>query len=113
MLQSLFYRFAGSVRGYITPHVLQHSFASIGNDLGLTEATIATLVGHSRGTVTSRYIHTVDTALIMATHSIAGYIQGLLDGVAITRTVFALDREPSRSLGQTSPAECGVSQAVA
>ena len=39
----------------ITPHVLRHSFASIGNDLGFTEATIATLVGHSRGTVSSRY----------------------------------------------------------
>jgi integrase len=39
----------------ITPHVLRHSFASIGNDLGFTEATIAALVGHSRGSVTSRY----------------------------------------------------------
>lgn len=56
----------------ITPHVLRHSFASIGNDLGFTEATIAAPVGHSRGTVTSRYIDTVDTALIMAADSIAG-----------------------------------------
>lgn len=47
----------------ITPHVLRHSFA------WFTEATIAALVGHSRGTVTSRYIHTVDTALIMAADS--------------------------------------------
>lgn len=77
----------------ITPHVLRHSFASIGNDLGFTEATIAALVGHSRGTMTSRYIHTVDTALIMAADSIAGYIQGLLDGVAFTHTAYALDRD--------------------
>lgn len=48
--------------------------------------TIAALVGHSRGTVTSRYIHTGDTALIMAADSIAGYIQGPLDGVAFTHT---------------------------
>lgn len=93
----------------ITPHVLRHSFASIGNDLGFTEATIAALVGHSRGTVTSRYIHTLDTALIMAAHSIAGYIQGLLDGVAFTRTVYALDRDSRKSalahfLGQSNPA---------
>lgn len=81
----------------ITPHVLRHSFASIGNDLGFTEATIAALVGHSRGTITSRYIHTVDTALIMAADSIAGYIQGLLDGVEFTRTSYALDRD-SRKL---------------
>lgn len=91
----------------ITPHVLRHSFASIGNDLGFTEATIAALVGHSRGTVTSRYIHTVDTALIMAADSIAGYIQGLLDGVAFTHTAYALDRDSRKSalahfLGQAS-----------
>lgn len=76
----------------ITPPVLRHSFASIANDLGFTEATIAALVGHSRGSVTSRYIHTVDTALIMAADSIAGYIQGLLDGVAFPHTFYALDR---------------------
>ncbi|ESX97361.1 hypothetical protein X753_32100 [Mesorhizobium sp. LNJC399B00] len=81
----------------ITPHVLRHSFASIANDLGFTEATIAALVGHSRGSVTSRYIHTVDTALIMAADSIAGYIQGLLDGVAFRHTSYALDRN-SRKL---------------
>ena len=91
----------------ITPHVLRHSFASIGNDLGFTEATIAALVGHSRGTITSRYIHTVDTALIMAADSIAGYIQGLLDGVAFTHTAYALDRDSRKSalaqfLGQAS-----------
>ena len=45
---------------------------------GFAEATIAALVGHWRGTVTSRYIQTVDTALIKAADSIAGYIQGLL-----------------------------------
>jgi integrase len=102
----------------ITPHVLRHSFASIGNDLGFTEATIAALVGHSRGTVTSRYIHTVDTALIMAADSIAGYIQGLLDGVAFTHTAYALDRDSRKSalahfLGQTDAADRQASRAVA
>ncbi len=29
----------------VTPHVLRHSFASIANDLGFTEMTIAALVG--------------------------------------------------------------------
>jgi Phage integrase family len=50
----------------VTPHVLRHSFASIANDLGFTEVTIAALVGHAKGSVTSKYIHTLDTALIMA-----------------------------------------------
>jgi len=93
----------------ITPHVLRHSFASIGNDLGFTEATIAALVGHSRGTITSRYIHTVDTSLIMAADSIAGYIQGLMDGVAFTHKTYALDRDSRKAalanfLGQASSA---------
>ncbi|WP_281930203.1 tyrosine-type recombinase/integrase [Roseibium album] len=76
----------------VTPHVLRHSFASIANDLGFTESTIAALLGHAQGTITSRYIHSVDTALIMAADTVAGYIQGLLDGVQFTRTTYALDR---------------------
>jgi hypothetical protein len=77
----------------ITPHVLRHSYASMANDLGFTESTVAALLGHAQGTVTSRYIHTVDTALIMAADAVAGYIQGLLDGVQFKRSSYALDRE--------------------
>jgi branched-chain amino acid transport system substrate-binding protein len=39
----------------VTPHVLRHSFASIANDLGFTEVTIAALVGHAKGSVTRKY----------------------------------------------------------
>jgi integrase len=76
----------------VTPHVLRHSFASIANDLGFTEVTIAALVGHAKGSVTSKYIHTLDTALIMAADTISGYIQGLLDGIEFKQTAYALDR---------------------
>lgn len=76
----------------VTPHVLRHSFASLANDLGFTETTIAALIGHSRGTVTSRYIHTLDAALIMAADTISGYIEGFLDGVEFKQTSYALDR---------------------
>ena len=76
----------------ITPHVLRHSFSSIANDLGFTEATIGALMGHSRGTVTGRYIHTVDSLLVMAADTVAGYIQGLLNGKKFRRTTYALDR---------------------
>jgi len=94
----------------ITPHVLRHSFASIANDLGFTEATIASLVGHSRGTMTSRYIHTIDTALVMAADDVAGYIQGLLDGLKLKHISYALDRESRKAslahfLGATDDAE--------
>ncbi|WP_334147176.1 tyrosine-type recombinase/integrase [Hyphomicrobium sp.] len=81
----------------VTPHVLRHSFASIANDLGFTEVTIAALVGHSKGSVTSKYIHTLDTALIMAADTISGYIQGLLDGVAFKQTAYALDRDSRKA----------------
>lgn len=85
--------FKNSPLSDVTPHVLRHSFASIANDLGFTEVTIAALVGHSKGSVTSKYIHTLDTALIMAADMIAGYIQGLLDGAEFKQTAYALDRD--------------------
>ena len=81
----------------VTPHVLRHSFASIANDLGFTEVTIAALVGHAKGSVTSKYIHTLDTALIMAADTISGYIQGLLDGVTFKQTAYALDRDSRKA----------------
>jgi hypothetical protein len=81
----------------VTPHVLRHSFASIANDLGFTEVTIAALVGHSKGSVTSKYIHTLDTALIMAADTISGYIQGLLDGIEFKQTAYALDRDSRKA----------------
>lgn len=89
--------FAGSVLADITPHVLRHSFASVANDLGFTEVTIAALVGHSKGSVTSKYIHSLDTALIMAADTISGYIQGLLDGDEFTQTAYALDRDSRKT----------------
>lgn len=81
----------------VTPHVLRHSFASIANDLGFTEVTIAALVGHSKGSATSKYIHTLDTALIMAADTISGYINGLLEGIEFKQTAYALDRDSRRA----------------
>ncbi|WCM27337.1 site-specific integrase [Sphingomonas sp. QA11] len=89
--------FAGSPLADITPHVLRHSFASVANDLGFTEVTIAALVGHAKGSVTSNYIHTLDTALIMAADTISGYIQGLLDGIEFKQTTYALDRDSRKA----------------
>lgn len=89
--------FAGSSLADVTPHVLRHSFASVENDLGFTEVTIAALVGHSIGTMTSKYIHTLDTALIMAADTISGYIQGLLAGNEFKQTAYALDRDSRKA----------------
>jgi len=81
----------------VTPHVLRHSFASIANDLGFTEVTIAALIGHAKGSVTGKYIHTLDTALIMAADTVAGYIQGLLDGIEFKQMAYALDRDSRKA----------------
>jgi hypothetical protein len=56
------------------------------------DVTIAALVGRAKGSVTSKYIHTLDTALIMAADTISGYIQGLLDGIEFKQTAYALHR---------------------
>ena len=55
----------------VTPHTLRHSFASLAADMGLADHTIAALLGHSRQTITSRYMHLADRALIEAADTVA------------------------------------------
>lgn len=55
----------------ITPHVLRHSFASLAADMGLSDNSIASLLGHVRQSITSRYMHGSDKALIAAADSVA------------------------------------------
>jgi integrase len=50
----------------LTPHGLRHAFASTAHDLGLSEITIAALLGHATATITGRYVHHVDTVLLAA-----------------------------------------------
>jgi integrase len=62
----------------VTPHVLRHSFASLAHDLGYSEPTIAALLGHKTGSVTSRYIHAADAVLLAAADTIAGRTLSLM-----------------------------------
>ncbi|GLI92982.1 integrase [Methylocystis echinoides] len=57
--------------GDVTPHVLRHSFASIAADLEYSELTIAALIGHRKGSVTSRYTHHADAVLLAAADAVA------------------------------------------
>jgi integrase len=50
----------------VSLHTLRHSFATTANTLGFSEPTIAAMLGHSRGTMTSRYVHVVDDTLLAA-----------------------------------------------
>lgn len=76
----------------IIPHVVRHSLASIANDLGFTESTVAALLGHAQGAIANCHIHAVDTSLIMAGDTVAEYIQALLDGMEFRRRTCATDR---------------------
>lgn len=89
--------FKGSPLEGVTAHVLRHSFASIGNDLGLTEITIAALLGHAKGSITSRYIHVLDATLVTAADMVAGYISALLEGENFQRRGYALNREARKN----------------
>jgi integrase len=59
----------------VTAHVLRHSFASVADELGYTEATIAALLGQRSGNVTRRYIHHLDSALVAAADRVSAHIQ--------------------------------------
>lgn len=64
----------------VTLHTLRHSFATTANDLGLSEPTIAALLGHSRGSVTSRYVHHIDATLVAAADRVSQAIANALSG---------------------------------
>jgi integrase len=55
----------------VSPHVLRHSIASLGADLGLPDHTISGLLGHARQGITSRYLHLGDKALLEASDLVA------------------------------------------
>lgn len=65
----------------VTPHTLRHTFASVADDLGFSELTIAALLGHSARGVTQRYVH-IDEALRMTADCVAGEMADMLDGRA-------------------------------
>jgi integrase len=64
----------------VTAHVLRHSFASIADELGYTEATVAALLGQRSGSVTRRYIHQLDRVLIAAADRVSSHISAAMRG---------------------------------
>jgi integrase len=61
----------GGLAADVTPHTLRHSYASLAGDLGLSEPTIAALIGHKGRSITSRYVHTADAVLLTAADAVA------------------------------------------
>jgi integrase len=72
----------------VTPHTLRHSFASVANDLGFTEPTIAAVIGHASGSVTGRYVHHLDAALVAAADRVSRSIHKMMKGAAADVVVF-------------------------
>ena len=83
----------GGLPPNVTPHVLRHSFTSLGSDLGYTEVTIAALVGHKGHSITSRYIHSADAVLLAAADAIADQTAALMSKEKGTVEVIAFRRE--------------------
>jgi integrase len=81
----------------LTPHCLRHGFASIAADLGLTEITIAALIGHSAATVTGRYIHHVDSVLCPAADRLSAQIAAAMNGREIGADIVPLSFPPAPS----------------
>jgi integrase len=64
----------------VSLHTLRHSLATTANTLGCSEPTIAAMLGHSRGTMTSRYVHVVDDTLLAAADRVSGAIARAMAG---------------------------------
>jgi integrase len=64
----------------VTVHVLRHSFAATAAEMGFSELTIAGLLGHTVASVTGRYAHIPDRALVSAADAVAARIAAALDG---------------------------------
>lgn len=71
---------AAQIEG-VTAHTLRHGFGSVGGDLNYSDATIGQMMGHSRNTVTSKYIHRLDDVLITAADRVAGKIDRYMSGI--------------------------------
>lgn len=58
----------------VTPHTMRHSYASVAGDVGMSDSTISSLLGHSSATVTSKYVHRLDSVLVAAANRVCGEI---------------------------------------
>ena len=88
---SLFARIvkAGELPEDVTPHVLRHSFASLGRRPRYSEPTIASLVGHKGHTITSLYVHAADAVLLDAADGVADRTSELMGDTAAAEVAAA------------------------
>ena len=80
----------GALPADVTPHVLRHSFASLAGDVGYSDITIASLIGHANATMTSKYIHMADPVLLAAADAVANRTAELMGEPRSTGVVVEL-----------------------
>nr|WP_314070737.1 tyrosine-type recombinase/integrase [uncultured Roseococcus sp.] len=97
--QSMFDRItkAATLPAEVSAHVLRHSFASVGGDLGYSEATIGALIGHRGGSMTSRYVHHADAVLLAAADKVADEVARQMGDAALEAAVIPLPSLKRRS----------------
>jgi integrase len=66
----------------VTPHTMRHSYASVAGDLGFADSTIGALLGHVGGTMTSRYVHRLDSVLVAAANKVSGEVYRQMTGAS-------------------------------
>jgi len=77
----------------IVLHSLRHSYASVALELEYSELTVAGLLGHRVHTVTARYAHHVDRALIAAADRVSYLIASRMSGEEqVTATIIPIAR---------------------
>jgi integrase len=64
----------------VTPHTMRHSFASVAGDIGYADSTIGAMLGHAGGTITSRYVHRLDSVLVAAANKVCGEVYRQMTG---------------------------------
>lgn len=66
----------------VSAHTLRHSFASMAGDLGFSDSTIGAMLGHAGNTMTSRYVHHLDTVLVAAADRVSEAIAQAMNRTA-------------------------------
>ncbi|MEH6629600.1 MAG: site-specific integrase [Halopseudomonas aestusnigri] len=71
----------------VSAHVFRHSFATVAHELGFSELTIGGLIGHASHSITSRYAHHVDSALLQAANRVGTEISKRLTSIETSKVV--------------------------
>jgi site-specific recombinase XerD len=72
--------------------VLRHSYASVAADHSFSELTIASLLGHKKVSVTSKYAHHADTVLLQAADTVSDRISELMGQARAPSVVVELQK---------------------